>query len=246
MIAIHQSQFLPWLPFFYKMFQSDVFVILDDVQFQKNGVQNRNMIATAQGAAWVTIPVLRNLGTAINEVGIADLQALKKIARTIELNYRRSPFFDEVFTPLSFVLRRDSLTLHELNMELLRVVLDLMKQSPSLIMASTLGTSSRKDDLVLEIIKKTGEKRYLSGRGALEYMDMNKFRDSGVEVAVCNFNYEPYLQPWVSTNGFIPNLSVIDLLFNNLDHAVEYIMSNGSLGPAECIVSKGAAHVCDH
>ena len=39
MISMHQSSFYPWLPYF-EMLKSDIFIIMDDVQYQKNGVQN--------------------------------------------------------------------------------------------------------------------------------------------------------------------------------------------------------------
>lgn len=49
-IAIHQPNFCPWFPFFYKMAMADKFVLLDNVQFEKNGFQNRYNI----GEKWVT------------------------------------------------------------------------------------------------------------------------------------------------------------------------------------------------
>ena len=232
MIAIHQSQFLPWLPYFYKMFQSDVFVVLDDVQFQKNGVQNRNMIKTAQGVSWLTVPVSRSSDTPINEVGIADQSALKKILKSIELNYRRCRFFEIVYAPLSRVLSGKYASLHELNMELLHVVLSLMDKKPNILMASKLGTTMKKDDLVLEVIQKLGEKHYISGQGGLEYMDMSKFKNAGIDVHLCRFNYVEYPQQWGSQGGFIKDMSIIDLLFNDLENAGAYIMANGSLEKA--------------
>ena len=45
-VAIHQPCYIPWLPFFEKIKKSDIFVFLDDVQYQKNGWQNRNKIRT--------------------------------------------------------------------------------------------------------------------------------------------------------------------------------------------------------
>ena len=48
-LAVHQPQYLPWSGSFDKMDQADLFVLLDTVQFEKNGWQNRNKIKTAQG-----------------------------------------------------------------------------------------------------------------------------------------------------------------------------------------------------
>lgn len=53
-IGIHQPNFVPWLPFFYKMQQSDVFVCMINCQFEKNGFQNRFNI----GEDWITKSVV--------------------------------------------------------------------------------------------------------------------------------------------------------------------------------------------
>lgn len=54
-VGIHQTNFVPHLGFFYKMSQSDIFVLLTQVQFEKNGYQNRYFLHKKQ--KWVTKPV---------------------------------------------------------------------------------------------------------------------------------------------------------------------------------------------
>src|SRR5262249_2175495 len=54
-VAIHQPQYLPWAPLLAKAAACDVWVHLDSVPFQKNGVQNRNRIKTPQGPCWLTV-----------------------------------------------------------------------------------------------------------------------------------------------------------------------------------------------
>lgn len=52
-IAIHQANFCPWYPFFYKMAMVDKFILLNNVQFEKNGFQNRFKYKDK----WMTKPV---------------------------------------------------------------------------------------------------------------------------------------------------------------------------------------------
>jgi len=59
-IAIHQPNFIPWYPFFYKMAKCDKFIILTHVQFEKNGFQNRYRYSDGK---WVTKPVSKGLHT---------------------------------------------------------------------------------------------------------------------------------------------------------------------------------------
>ena len=65
-IGIHQPQFLPWLPYFLKIEACDYFVFLDIVDYQKNGLQNRNQIKSINGKQWLTIPIKNKLGQKIN------------------------------------------------------------------------------------------------------------------------------------------------------------------------------------
>jgi len=230
MITIHQSQFLPWLPFINKIARSDVFVMLDHVQYQKNGMQNRNMIKTPKGAAWITVPVKAHLGDPINKVEVFNpTAAYRNILTTLELNYKKSKYFRETFAWLQRVLSKGISNLHDLNAALLSDILIQTKCKTQIIYSSQLNLTRTKDDLVIEIIKQIGQKQYLSGEGALSYMDLNKFKAEGIEVYLSQFNYTPYPQQWMAQAPFIRELSVVDLLFNSLPTAAEYINKQGSM-----------------
>ena len=92
-ISIHQPQYIPWVPYFLKIAQSDLFVFLDTVSFQKNGLQNRNKIKTPQGAEWLTVPVQQKLSTPINEVKLVKGNWQKKHVKSLQSNYRKSKEF---------------------------------------------------------------------------------------------------------------------------------------------------------
>src|SRR5216684_6490113 len=95
-VAISQPTYLPWLGYFDLMDQVDVFVLLDDVQFEKQSWQQRNRIKTPVGLQWLTVPVIfkGRFGQLIKDVEIRDPDFWRNHFRAIELNYRRSPFFD--------------------------------------------------------------------------------------------------------------------------------------------------------
>ena len=69
-VSIHQPQYLPWLGYFHKAYEADVFIILDTVQFKKNDWQNRNRIQTSQEEQWLSVPVLHDFGQKILDVKI--------------------------------------------------------------------------------------------------------------------------------------------------------------------------------
>ena len=71
-VAIHQPNYLPWLGYFYKMVKADIFVLLDNVQYEKNGYTNRCQIKTPQGPFWLTLPIKRKFPQMINEAEIVN------------------------------------------------------------------------------------------------------------------------------------------------------------------------------
>lgn len=227
MISIHQSQFLSWVPFYYKVLNSDNFIIMDDVQFQKNGVQNRNMLKTPQGASWLTVPVKHHLGITINDVNLNNIAVYEKIIKTLEINYKKSAFFPEVFSFLEAIFRKSIENLNDLNNQLFMAILKKLDSHPSLSYSSNYQLSSKKDDLVIDLIRRSGDNEYLSGAGALSYMDLEKFKKNNIKVYTYKFEQVTYTQLWNNRVGFIKDLSIVDLLFNELSDAKKYITDNG-------------------
>ena len=101
-MAMHQPNYVPWLGYFHKLADADWFVHLDAVQFPRGqSFAARNRIKTPNGVAWLTVPVSRPHGrdgrVSYGEVGFADAGWRDKHLKTVEMSYRRAPFFDEVF-----------------------------------------------------------------------------------------------------------------------------------------------------
>ena len=95
-LAIHQLHYLPWLRYFHKIASADVFVVLDNIQFNKNGWQNRNKIKTDQGSLILTVPVIQKMAQLLSEVEIDNKQPWRrKHWGAICSHYRKAPFFKE-------------------------------------------------------------------------------------------------------------------------------------------------------
>src|SRR4026209_1395866 len=97
--VIMQPTYLPWLGYFDLIDQSDVFVLLDTVQFEKQTWQQRNRVKTPQGIVWLTVPVLQDLDNRIFEVEINNrVDWQRKHRGTIEQSYSRACCFGD-FAP---------------------------------------------------------------------------------------------------------------------------------------------------
>ena len=77
-IAILQSDYIPWKGYFDIINSVDEFIIYDDVQYTRRDWRNRNILKTASGIRWITIPieVKGKFTQAINETRIADRNGL--------------------------------------------------------------------------------------------------------------------------------------------------------------------------
>ena len=95
-VSIHQPQYIPWLPYFKKIDNSDIFILLDNVNFQKNGLQNRNQIKTNTGLHWLTVPIKHKLGQKIMDTTIDNNKSWGiKHWKTIKHNYQNASEFHE-------------------------------------------------------------------------------------------------------------------------------------------------------
>src|SRR4051812_9491331 len=56
-VAAHQPAYMPWLGYLAKIAAADVFVVMDDLQFERQNFQNRNRLKLNHGPAWVTVPL---------------------------------------------------------------------------------------------------------------------------------------------------------------------------------------------
>ncbi|MEK5184091.1 WbqC family protein [Solibacillus sp. FSL W7-1324] len=210
-VSIHQSQYLPWAAYFKKIAFSDTFVILDNVQFQKNGVQNRNKIRNKNGEFWITLPVNNKLDEAINEKKVVSNKDILKNWKMIEQSYSKSPNWKQHKDALCEIYNQSYENLNDINMKLIRYFLDVLNIRTEILQASELGVAEKKGNLVLALCKKLSATVYLSGHGALNYLDINCFEQENMKVTFIKSESPVYTQP---IEPFIPNLSIIDFVMN--------------------------------
>ena len=216
-VAVHQPQYLPWLGYFDKIDQSDVFVLLDNVQFKKNEWQNRNRIKTANGPQWITVPVHYQFPQQIREVTINNNDRWQHRQRqTILSNYKKAPHWDvlEGFFEEIFSARWE--TIAQLNIHVVKKLALILGIETPLCISSELGQFSEDpDDRLIAITRHFGADTYLAGSGGHDYMDLMKYRENGINILFQAYRHPTYHQMF---GGFEPFMSVVDLIFN---HGIE-------------------------
>ena len=214
-VAIHQPQYLPWLPYLEKIEESDVFIFLDTVDFQKNGLQNRNQIKTAQGAHWLTVPVKQQLGQKIQDVVIDNsIDWRRKHWQTIRQSYTKASFFKTYEQDIEALYAREWSGLNELNIELTTLMLSWMNIGTHIMRSSQMKATGVASDLVLSLCLAVGATRYLTGIGGKNYLDSESFGKAGVEI-VYRPSSLPVAYPQLFPRaGFINHLSALDIVVN--------------------------------
>jgi len=214
-LSAHQPAYLPWLGYFHKLAQADLFVYLDSVQFEKNSFINRNQIKTPQGAAWLTIPVKAkgHMSGSMRTTMIDDSQPWRsKHLKSIEMNYRKASRFDECFEKIRALLTVPETNLAEYCLHQLRFWLgELGISGTRIVRSSDLPIASSKSALVLDLCRHFGAQRYLSGALGRDYLVEANFESAGIAVEYQSFKSPVYPQLW---GEFIPNLGVLDWWMN--------------------------------
>ncbi len=222
-VAIHQPQFLPWLGYLDKIDQADLFVVLDTVQFKKQEWQNRNRIRTAQGWQWLTVPILQKFGQKLSDVRInptVDWPA--KHLRAIEMHYERARHRTRFFGGLRDLYRRPWDQLADLNLAVIRWLLDAFGIKTPIRLASEMALREEATDRLIDICRTGGATHYLAGAGAGGYMDMPRFEASGLRIEVQDFRHPVYPQCY---EPFVPGMAAIDLLFTCGEEALDRLRS---------------------
>lgn len=223
---MHQANYIPWLGYFYKLAQSDVFVLLDSVQYPRGRhVSARNKIKTPSGDSWLSIPVSvpgqSNSRATYNDVLFSNHKWADKHLRTIELNYKKAPYFNEIM-PLLAEKIKNAERLIDLNIDLIESIANYLGiTTPRLRLSHILTEFGQKNDLIIDICRAVKADVYLSGNGARAYNDRSALASHGIDLIYSDFQHPVYNQLW---GAFVPNLSVIDLLFNHGPHSREILL----------------------
>lgn len=221
-VGIIQSNYLPWKGYFELINRVDLFVFHDDLQYTKNDWRNRNRILSSNGPIWLTVPCGSSEKRLICEVEIRDKKWQQKHWNQIRANYSRAHFFSEYSDFFEEVyMGKQWHSLSELNQYLIRKISGFLGVTTTFMDSRELALSERKAERVMEILKKVGATKYLSGPAAKNYLVEDVFSQEGIELEWMDYSgYPEYDQVF---DGFTHEVSIIDLLFNTGLDARSYV-----------------------
>lgn len=204
-VAIMQPYFLPYAGYFRLQAASDIFVLLDDVQFPRRGWVHRNRLRNREGEiSWLTLPLEKGDR---DSTRIADLHFRPEGSREMRLQLCKFPLFDAPNIDAAG-LAADIVDLAGGVTDYLHRQLDrscgLMQLRPVWARSSQLevDTSLRGWERLAAIVRMVGGDTYINAPGGLEIYDPRNFRRMGVHLR--------FLAPYAG-----PSESILQRLHDN-------------------------------
>jgi len=207
---MHQPNFLPWVGFFHKMMMADVFVVLDKVQVpQGRSWASRTKVKSSKGWEWMTIPLARDGKQSYRDQVLRPAEEwADKIWRTIRWNYGAAPYWNYLEFDKWFEDAAHWSSLADFNSCLIIWAMHALRIRTRLHFQ---GMEQPKEENPLYLCELYNCPTYLSGQGAKKYNQPDRFKERGIKLAYQEFECPEYPQLW---GEFIPNLSILDLIFN--------------------------------
>lgn len=224
-VLITQSNYIPWKGYFDAINKADVFVLYDDMQYTKRDWRNRNLIKTAKGLQWLTIPVQvkGKYFQKINETIVSEKDWNKSHWDQIRNAYRQAPYFktyQSFFEDLYKSSNEEYLS--KINHSFLSSICGLLGISTKFMWSHEFELKGDKSEKLLNICKELNATHYISGPAAKDYLDESLFKAENITVEWMEYNYNEYPQQFPP---FQHGVSIIDLLFNCGDRFKEHMNS---------------------
>ena len=202
MIPLLCPAYLPNINYFNWLLKQELVYFSGETYYQKQTYRNRTLLYGANGILRLTIPIKHHhngIKPKDKEVLIAyDMNWQKQHWKSLCSAYRSSPYFEFYETDLYPFFKEKKPSLFEYNLQLIEKLMELMDIPLNFKRTETL-TEKHQPMEVLLLAKETTP-----------------------------YNPEPYTQVFSDKFGFLPNLSILDALFNLGPNCANYILKTKS------------------
>ncbi len=215
--AIFSTAYFPPIEYFAIMANCETVYIQGGEMYQKQSYRTRCSISAANGVLVLTIPVLRG-----EQESVRDQKATHKVfigninidyskswvmqhERAIEASYMSSPFYEYYKDDIFPILESNTDSLFDLNLKLIRKIAELIGL-----------------DCKIEVMENYLANEQLNGIADFREVIHPKKKNDILERMQLN---KPYYQVFTNKQGFIANLSILDLLFNEGPNSISFLQN---------------------
>jgi len=183
-VGIHQPNYIPSKAFFDKMKMCDYFVLLDDVQYEKNGFTNRNRIVEGE---WLTIPVHRNHDTLIKDIEIDNtINWKQKHRQKLTSVYGNEPTLEKYCGLYDFIFKlyeHPWKNLIGINLAWIKKICEILEIKTNTTFSTSFDNGHLKgSDKILDICERLGATHYVSGPSGRKYLNTLDFDNAGITI----------------------------------------------------------------
>lgn len=215
--VIMQPYLFPYLGYWQMIAAADIFVLFDDVNFIKRGWINRNNILLNGVAHLFTLPLMdATQNKLINEISITHNNKEKqKILKTIEVAYKKAPYFEDIFPLIISVMTYEYRDLTRFLLHHFEVIFAYLDVKTKLICSSAIEKDNtlKAQEKIIDICRRLNTTHYLNAIGGQALYEKDRFKQEHMTlnfIKMRNIHYPQF------KNQFVPYLSIIDvLMFNN-------------------------------
>ena len=236
MIVVSQPRYLPALTYLQRLHFAGTFVMLDNVQRQKRGFENRNRVLVDGETRWLTIPSSSSSREIIRNTTIDGVDWVVEHKEKLEQYYTSAPFFNLEYIEAYYKGLEEKIVEYNFDfsasmIHLINNICSLLGFSPTIIRATDLDSSEVEaaygPEKIFEIAKALKAKIYVSGLNGREYGIKDSFAKSNIEVKFHEDQPAKYTQ---GDQDFIPHLAFFDSLFYaGLDETVKQVKKEPTL-----------------
>lgn len=216
-LVIHQPHFLPWMGYFNKLAHADAFVVQDDVNYRKGYFHNRALfLGNDRSARWLTLPVHHGPSQqTLAATAYCNGKPLTKALGFVDHVYRKHPFFRDIWPPLRLQILSGNSAVSEMNLTLLRWLLQVLGLELPILQASDLVPRVERTERLIRISRILGATALIFGEGGASHChDVSALQRAGIQILYQHFHqhHPVYEQPGVEQ--FVSKLSIVDALMS--------------------------------
>lgn len=247
-IGIMQPYFFPYIGYFQLMNAVNRWIVFDEVQFIDKGWINRNRILHPDvGKEWqyITVPLAsRGQFDKICDISLAsDIDWRSQILGKLTHYKKKAPFYIETTNFVRYCFDTDETNISRFVTEVLKKIAEHMCIETKIEVQSELQLSiegiEHPGQWALKISEALGASRYINPFAGLEIFKSDEFAAAGIELSFLRADLKPYPQ---KRNGFVPALSIIDVMMWNSVANIRKMLENDYqlLRPGELMINNYA------
>jgi len=216
-VVISQPMYFPWLGQLNQALLADAFVFYSDVQFAR-GFINRVQLLVDGSQEFITVPTAGSKRSLINQLKPDSSQHWQeRHASKLKSSLSDALYFETSDSLLKYVFMHPHKDLAELSSASVKRLCEEIfpAQCPQFYDSTQFPRTSKSTQALVEICKELGASHYLTGHGAKNYIDLQLFKNEGIELEFIEYDIGEYPQhagkyitPYVSSLDAIARIGV--------------------------------------